>query len=769
MKKFTAFIVLLFAVFIAAQTKLDLLYDDLQITKIYITIDPVHLNFILNNPHSDYEFPCTVNYINRVINETIDSVGFRIRGNTSRDAQKKSFKLDFNKYFPGRTFYSVTEMNLNGEHNDPSIVRSKLGWNFFQKMGMKSSRANHVELYLNNKFYGVYISVEHVDKFFLKNHFVNNDGNLWKCLWPADLVYLGEDPNLYKSTNGGTTYDLITNEVPGDYTNFARFVRVVNNTPQTAMLDSLRKLLDLKSFLKYFTTNVLFGAWDDYWFLKNNYYIYHEPVKDKIILIPYDYDNSMGVDWFGVDWSQRSPYMFGNSNEPRPLTRNLFNYLSITNLYTHFLDFYSQLFKLNNWEPEIDFYRNQIVLPAQRDTFRTKDYGFTIDDFYNSYSANHYSNQHVKFGLKEFANRRYTSVRNQIFYSNANPIVYDYDYYPKSPRPIDTIHFNVSLFSRAKLTKALIQIKYSNDHWVEYPLTFNPIPDTKLIEEADRWSVNIPPIGRNNVIGFRFYLLDSLNQSDSYPRNLVTITSTDTINNVVINEVLAKNTSIIQDDAGQFEDWIEVYNPTTQSIDLSNYYLTDNPLNLNKWQFPSGTILSPFEHKIIWCDEDSSQGPMHANFKIAIEGEFIALINGTSFIDSITIPAQTVDISYGRIPSGSYIFGFMPPTPNAANSPLNVEDENEVITNYSLSTYPNPFNSTLTVEYTISSPSEVNFSVYNLLGEKIKEFNVGNVREGKYNFKWNTEAESLTIPSGIYFIKMDYNNRSLFKKIVLMK
>ena len=58
----------------------------------------------------------------------VSDVGFRLRGNTSRTAAKKSFKVSFNSFNKKQTFYGLQKMNLNGEHNDASIARSKLFW-----------------------------------------------------------------------------------------------------------------------------------------------------------------------------------------------------------------------------------------------------------------------------------------------------------------------------------------------------------------------------------------------------------------------------------------------------------------------------------------------------------------------------------------------------------------------------------------------------------------------------------------------------------------
>ena len=101
------------------------IFDDASVGEVKIIINPIFLNFILNpaNAESDSLFPATFIYKNAVIpSDTLYNIGFRIRGNTSRQSAKKSFKIDINRFVPGRQFYNLEKLNLNGEHNDPSII-----------------------------------------------------------------------------------------------------------------------------------------------------------------------------------------------------------------------------------------------------------------------------------------------------------------------------------------------------------------------------------------------------------------------------------------------------------------------------------------------------------------------------------------------------------------------------------------------------------------------------------------------------------------------
>lgn len=141
---------------------------------------------------------------------------------------------------------------------------------------------------------------------------------------------------------------------------------------------------------------------------------------------------------------------------------------------------------------------------------------------------------------------------------------------------------------------------------------------------------------------------------------------------VVINEFLAQNNTGIQDPFGQREDWIELYNPTTASMDLSGFYLTDNFQQPAKWALPAGTVLPPDGRLLIWADDQTNQGPYHANFKLSASGEevFLFMPDGLTVVDGIVFGPQMADVSMGRLPDGHGPWmTFLEPTPGQPNLP----------------------------------------------------------------------------------------------------
>lgn len=149
------------------------------------------------------------------------------------------------------------------------------------------------------------------------------------------------------------------------------------------------------------------------------------------------------------------------------------------------------------------------------------------------------------------------------------------------------------------------------------------------------------------------------------------------ITDLVINEFMASNDSSYADENGEFDDWIEVYNPSDFELDLGGVYITDTigDTTMTTWQIPAGsddTKIPAKGYLILWADKETDQGPLHVDIKLSGSGEDIALTaaDGLTVIDQLTYTEQITDISYGRIPDGSATWGPLdPPTPGIPNNP----------------------------------------------------------------------------------------------------
>jgi hypothetical protein len=137
---------------------------------------------------------------------------------------------------------------------------------------------------------------------------------------------------------------------------------------------------------------------------------------------------------------------------------------------------------------------------------------------------------------------------------------------------------------------------------------------------------------------------------------------------VVINEVLPVNSITMADQNGEYDDWIELFNLSASSVNLSGYYLSDDNKEPGKWKFPQGTTIAASGYLIIWADGDTTQTGLHTNFKLSSTGEDVILSNPEKTkIDKVEYPAQPLELSYSRVPNGTGEFKWHTPTFNKTN------------------------------------------------------------------------------------------------------
>lgn len=401
------------------------LYDDTRVNRIDISIEPQYLDSILKpgNESKDIEYPASFKITRGQDVVRLDSVGFRLRGNTSRYAAKKSFKISFNSFVAGQKFDKVEKINLNGEHNDPSIARSKVCWDLFRLAGVPAPRSGHVELYINNEYRGLYINVEHIDENFTKIRYGNNDGNMYKCLWPANLGFRGLNPDVYKfESDNRRAYELTRNEEIDDYTDLAYLIAVLNNIDPTEFPQLLEPIFDVNTYLKDLVVEILTGDWDDYSFNQNNYYLYHDEESGRFEYIPYDLDNTFGIDWFNIDWANRDIYKWFSQDQPRPLTDKILRNQTYKDRFSFYMKrFLDEYFNPAYLEPVVSSLRDEIAPYVTEDMYHTYDYGYSYTDFYNSFDEA--TGAHVKYGMLPFINQRNISAQQQLVTANIAPII----------------------------------------------------------------------------------------------------------------------------------------------------------------------------------------------------------------------------------------------------------------------------------------------------------------------------------------------------------
>jgi hypothetical protein len=299
-------------------------------------------------------------------------------GNRTLHAPKRSWKITVGN--DAGDLAGMTCINLKSMYNDPAQMREALAWRLLRNAGVPAARHTYAKLAFDATYYGLFSVIEQVDKRFLTDHFgASHHGNLYKAycgdVGCATLEHrIGADGDdsgrqYYRADDDHRTYRLKTNEDDRDastYDDLAQFIRTVNGATigggagrfdTDAFRESVDAIMNARAFLRWAAVNVLLGSWDNYYATPSNYYLYNSghlgAERDFMgapyfTFIPWDYDNCLGIDYFGTKW-QYTDILNWSANTRRywrehatsriPLVRNLLCNHDYRQYYLDFIEF----------------------------------------------------------------------------------------------------------------------------------------------------------------------------------------------------------------------------------------------------------------------------------------------------------------------------------------------------------------------------------------------------------------------------------------------
>ena len=325
--------------------------------------------------------------------ETYPNTAIRAKGNTSltmvsaMDSDRYSFKLEFDHYNSGRTYYGLDKLSLNNIIQDTTCMKDYLTYRMMGAFGVDAPLCSYVYITVNGQDWGLYLAVEGVEDGFLRRNYGRDSGALYKpdslsfgggrgngqafrmeALQdssefppsppdgqtfgggpgrPEEAREAGASAGFAKGPGGMGSDDVklrYIDDDPDSYSNIFQNAKTdVTKADKTRLIASLKALskgenleavLDIDEVLRYFVVHNYVRNGDSYTgSMVHNYYLYEK--DGRLSMIPWDYNLAYGTFQGGdanseVNAPIDSPVSGGDS---RPMVDWIFSSPTYTELY----------------------------------------------------------------------------------------------------------------------------------------------------------------------------------------------------------------------------------------------------------------------------------------------------------------------------------------------------------------------------------------------------------------------------------------------------
>jgi hypothetical protein len=751
-------------------------YNESKLRQIYLEFQETDFWTQLENNYD------TENYVEATLlykDDTLQQVGVQFKGNTSYTqlpdgTEKMSFSIKTDQFLDGQDIDGYSTLNLNNAYQDATMMREVL-YAHLCRNHIPAPQANFIELFINGEYWGVYANVQQVNKDMLEEWFMSNDGPRFRATsdsstntggggpggggpggggpggggpgsqWgdgTAALNYHDADTNTYKDY-----YTLKSSDMDGEWELLIELCDILNNTPIEDLDSTLKNYLDIDRTLWYLAHEILYSDDDSYVYKgKMDYYVYYEVETGR--WTPLEFDGNSAMDSRNVEWE-----VFMNEDNPNyPLMNRLFAIPDLRQRYlAHVRTIVEEEMDLDSVYALIDTYAALIDSSISADPKKLMTY------------------QEYTDGITEL--KTYFSDRVSFINSNTEVAV--------SPLNITDVSFSASETEFAlpysnepvHITATIdagtsgsgvssVMLYYSTGFVGNYESLIMYDDGNHMDGEAGDGVYGISYSDYEAGDYIRFYIAayadDETNTVVYHPSgaehnaHVIRVKyDENTTSDLVINELQASNDTTKYDELYEYDDWIELYNNSDQSISLTGYYLSDNVDNLMKFELPNLDI-EPDSYVLVWADEDGEQGDLHANFKLNKDGEELFLVNYLGeIVDQVNFGYLETDLAYARNPNGTGNFVEQLPTVLANNegnlTAISAGTDEEILL------YPNPVQGELHIE---GSSSNLEVIVFDAVGRiQHTESASGAILSIDTN-QWET---------GVYQVKV---NQSVFKVMV---
>ncbi len=675
----------------------------------------------------------------------------KYKGESTYDAAnaKNPLHISLDKIINNANYQGVSEIKLGNCYSDASMLREILAYEILGKY-MHCSRANFAKVFINNQYYGLFNNAEDIGKQFIATHFSTQGNTIVKAnpsdvnAAKPDLTYQGID-----SVNYDNRYELKSDYAWKHLIDLCDTLN--NNTP------AIESILDVDRALWMHAFNNATVNLDSYTgSFRQNYYLIRDNNKR---LNPVIWDLNMCFGTFSLTGSAPSLSLSQKQSLSPTLHKTdaawpLISKLLANNLY--YKQYLAHLKTINKENFLNGDYINTIAnLKSTIDTAAINDLNkfYTNAEYLQSIIASSTTSP-ICNGIEQLMSTRANFLANSTELNVLEPSINMVSLTPNIPEFNKPLNVNVTI-SNANYA----YVAYRNNKTAVFTkvLMFDDGNHNDGTAGDNIYGASILPLGTE--IQYYFYAQNSdigkfLPERAEHEFLFSTVAIPSYANTAVtLNECLTNNTNIVSDASGQYEDYIELHNNTSDTIALGNSYLSDKNNIINKWKFPTDAILLPNGYYSVWADEDAYQEGVHCNFKLADSIDFIgfSLNTNTTFTDSIYTPILLPNNSFGRVNNGTGKWFKLIPTYNKSNAFFQSVAANH---NIDIKIYPNPFHNSIYIESENILESALLKNIYGQV-----------VLENKHSTK-QFHLDCTNVPSGLYILEYKQNNIKHQTKII---
>jgi hypothetical protein len=660
------------------------------------TVQTIEIFFSFSNWDSQLDAATTTDsYIIadsvRINGLVFDSVGIKYKGNSSYNANnnKNPLHIELDHIIGSQDYQGYTDIKLQNGYSDPSMIREVLSYGILEQY-MDCPKANFANVYINGTLRGMYSNAESINKKFNGEHYYLGNDTYFKCnpvggagpgsTSSPDLKYINMDSSSYfngyelKSTYG--------------WNRLVDLINTLNNN-----FTAIESRLDIDRALWMLAFNNVLVNLDSYsGAFRQNYYLTWD-LNNRFVPTVWDLNMSFGGFPGGTG---SGPYtassldpMSNSTSANHPLiVKILANPLYKRMYMAHIRTIVQENFASQNYLTMANTLRSTIDASVQADPFKFYTYAQYQSSLTTNIAGGGPPGSSIP-GLQNLMAARATYFSTNANYVLISPTISAYSASNNTPTFGETIYLTATCSN-----ETIVYLGFRNNH----QLKFNRVQMFDDGAHGDGaagdhvYGYQVPIDGAV----FEYYIyaentnagIFSPQRAEHEFHSLIVSLPFCNVGDVFMNEIVASNSTSAFDLNAESDDWVELYNTTANSIDLSGMYLSDDPTNYMKWAFPFGTNIPANGYLLVWCDNDIGQTGIHTNFKLSSLGENIIFSNGAMIYDQVAFGVQTTDVAYARCPDGSADFANVIPTPLASNNCQSSLEEG--VKNLKVLVYPNP-------------------------------------------------------------------------------